>query len=62
MPILLIAAGALGGTALVRWAVREIRRVNEHLDDIRSAQMARARVEPVRRLRRDPDTGAYWPE
>ncbi|MGP8124092.1 MAG: hypothetical protein ACLP8B_26680 [Xanthobacteraceae bacterium] len=61
-PLILVFAGALGGTALVRWAVREVRRINDELDRIRSAQMAEARVEPVRRLRRDPETGAYWPE
>jgi hypothetical protein len=62
-PLILFVAGVLGGTVLVRWAVREIRRVNDELDRIRSAaRMAEARVEPVRRLRRDPKTGAYWPE
>ncbi|MDR3465335.1 MAG: hypothetical protein P4M07_05265 [Xanthobacteraceae bacterium] len=61
-PLILAVAGALGGTMLVRWAMREVRRVNDELDRIRTAGMAEARVEPVRRLRRDPKTGAYWPE
>jgi hypothetical protein len=61
-PLILVIAGALGGTALVRWALREIRRINAELDNLRSPPMAEARVEPMRRLRRDPKTGAYWPE
>lgn len=61
-PFMLVVVGALGGTVLARWAMREIRRVNEELDRIRTAHMAKARVEPVRRLRRDPKTGAYFPE
>jgi hypothetical protein len=61
-PLILVIAGVLGGTALVRWALREIRRINVELDNLRSPPMAEARVEPMRRLRRDPKTGAYWPE
>ena len=61
-PLILVVAGAIGGTALVRWAMREVRRINDELDRIRTAPMAEARVEPIRRLRRDPKTGAYWPE
>lgn len=61
-PFMLVVAGALGGTMLARWGMREIRRVNDELERIRTAHMAEARVEPVRRLRRDPKTGAYFPE
>lgn len=61
-PFMLVVAGALGGTMLARWAMQEIRRVNDELERIRTAHMAEARVEPVRRLRRDPKTGAYFPE
>jgi len=61
-PLLLVLVGALGGTALVRWGLREARRINDELDRVRAAHMAEARAEPVRRLRRDPVTGAYWPE
>lgn len=60
--LLLVLVGALGGTALVRWALREGRRINDELDRVRAAQMAEARVGTIRRLRRDPKTGAYWPE
>ncbi len=61
-PLILVLFGALGGTALVRWGMREVRRVNDELERVRTAGMAEARVEPVRRLRRDPVTGAYFPE
>jgi hypothetical protein len=47
---------------LVRWCVKEVRRVNAELDSVR----ARATVEPVDRgtlpkLKRDPRTGEYRP-
>jgi hypothetical protein len=61
-PLILVLFGALGGAALVRWGLREARRVNDELDHVRNARMAEARVEPMPRLRRDPVTGAYWPE
>ena len=53
-----IALGALGAAAIVHWVVKEVRRVNDELD-----QMKRA-VEPVARealptLRRDPATGDW---
>jgi len=60
-PLILVFASALGGTVLARWVMREARRVNNELDRVRSA-MAQPRSEPVHRLRRDPETGAYWPE
>ncbi|WP_315834548.1 hypothetical protein [Bradyrhizobium prioriisuperbiae] len=61
-PLILVIVGALGGTALVRWGLREARRINDELERARTARMAEARVEPIPRLRRDPVTGAYWPE
>jgi hypothetical protein len=61
-PLILLIAGALGGTALVRWGLREARRINAELEKLRAGRMAEARVEPIRRLRRDPVTGAFWPE
>jgi hypothetical protein len=56
------ALGAMGAAALVRWCVKEVRRVNAELDDVR----ARATVEPINRdtlpkLKRDPRTGEYRP-
>lgn len=58
-PLILIAAGILGGAALVRLAVREVRRVNRELDDVRKA--APDEQDRMPKLRRDPDSGTYRP-
>ncbi|MDQ8730797.1 hypothetical protein [Bradyrhizobium sp. LHD-71] len=66
-PLIAWGVGVLGGAALVRWAIREARRINRELDDAR-ARMAEARMaetvrtERIPTLRRDPVTGAYRPE
>jgi hypothetical protein len=61
-PAFVLALGLVGAAALVRWCVKEVRRVNADLDDVR----APATVEPIDRgalpkLKRDPDTGEYRP-
>ena len=58
--IIKVALGAVGAAAVVHWAVKEVRRINEELDRVR----APATVEPVARealptLRRDPKTGEW---
>ncbi|MDO8980120.1 MAG: hypothetical protein Q7V17_12900 [Afipia sp.] len=58
-PLILVAAGILGGAALLRLAVREGRRINRELDDARKAKPAEKESMP--KLRRDPDTGTYRP-
>ncbi len=58
-PLILIAAGILGGAALVRFAVREGKRVNRELDDARKAKPTEQEQMP--KLRRDPDSGTYRP-
>lgn len=58
-PLILIAAGILGGAALVRLAVREGKRINRELDDARRARPGEQ--ESLPKLRRDPDTGTYRP-
>jgi len=62
-PVLVLTFGMVGAAALVRWCVREVRRVGDELDAVR----AQAAVEPVDRsvlpkLRRDPRTGEYRPD
>ncbi len=52
----------LGAAAVTHWIVKEVRRVNEELDEARRVRVR----EPVRRddvptLRRDPRTGEYRP-
>lgn len=58
-PLILIAAGILGGAALVRFAVREGKRINRELDDARKARPDEQEQMP--KLRRDPDSGTYRP-
>ncbi|CAN5522160.1 hypothetical protein BH10PSE11_BH10PSE11_35330 [soil metagenome] len=58
-PLILIAAGILGGAALVRFVVREGRRINRELDDARKAKPDEQERMP--KLRRDPDSGTYRP-
>lgn len=59
MPFVLIAAGVLGGAALLRFVVREGRRINRELDDARQARLDEQ--DGVQNLRRDPSTGTYRP-
>ena len=53
-----VALSALGAAAVVHWVVKEVRRVNDELDQLKRA------VEPVAHkalptLRRDPATGDW---
>jgi hypothetical protein len=57
-PLVKLALGAAGATAIVHWAVKEARRFSEELDRLK------VRVDPFRRealptLRRDPATGEW---
>jgi len=61
-PVIAFALGVVGAAALVRWCVKEMKRVNAELDDVRG----RPAVEPVDRdalptLKRDPHSGEYRP-
>jgi hypothetical protein len=61
-PLLAVTLGMLGGAALVRWCVREVRRVSSELDHAR----AQAAVEPIDRnalpkLKQEPKSGEYRP-
>ncbi|MGA8649118.1 MAG: hypothetical protein WB677_00560 [Xanthobacteraceae bacterium] len=60
MPVFALAFGLMGTAVLVRWCVREVKRVNAELDALR------ARAEPIDRnalptLKADPRTGEYRP-
>lgn len=58
-PLILAIAGVVGGAALVRFVVRESRRINRELDDARHATLDER--EALTKLQRDPDTGTYRP-
>ena len=61
MPPLVAVAGALGSAAVVRWAYRTVKRVNQELEAARQARMAETTTPKAKTLRRDPATGAYRP-
>lgn len=62
-PLIAWGVGIVGGAALVRWAVKEVKRINRELEEARFAHMASGmRTERIPTLRRDPVTGAYRPE
>ena len=61
MPPLVAVAGALGSAAVVRWAYRTVKRVNQELDAARQARMAETATPEAKTLRRDPVSGASRP-
>ena len=62
-PLIVWGVGVLGGAALVRWAIKEAKRITRELEDARLARMAETmQTERSPTLRRDPVTGAYRPE
>jgi len=61
-PLIVFAFGVMGAAVVVRWCVKEVRRVNSELDEVR----AKATAEPLDRntlpqLKPDPKTGEYRP-
>ena len=61
-PVFALALVLMGTVVLVRWCVREVKRVNAELDEVRAEPAA----EPIDRgalpkLRQDPETGEYRP-
>lgn len=55
-----LVLGAIGAAAIVHWVVKEVRRVNEELDQLKAVPV----IEPVNRealptLRRDPHSGDW---
>jgi hypothetical protein len=62
-PVFIFALGLMGAAVLVRWCVKEMHRVNDDLDSVRSG----APVEPIDpaalpKLKRDPASGEYRPD
>ena len=52
---------ALGGAMAVHWVVKEVRRVNEELEQSRRVKVRIRDHENRPTLRRDPMTGEYRP-
>ncbi len=59
-PLVKWTLGALGAAAIVHWVVREVRRVNEELDQAKAVRIADREVRKTLRL--DPRTGEYRPQ
>jgi hypothetical protein len=58
-PLILIVLGVLGGSALLRLAVKESQRINRELDERRQRETVDSSGAVP--LRRDPKTGTYRP-
>jgi hypothetical protein len=58
-PLVKIALGALGAGAIIHWAVKEVRRINQELDRVKSASAIDRQSLP--KLQRDPQTGEFRP-
>ena len=59
-PLARIAIGVLGVGAIIHSIVKEVRRINEELDRVRSATTVDANVRSTfPTLRRDPHTGDW---
>jgi hypothetical protein len=57
-PLVKWTLGALGAAVVVHWVVKEVRRVNEELDQAKArVRLTDRKVYPT--LRRDPHTGEY---
>lgn len=55
-----IVLGTLGAAAVVRWVVKEVRRVNEELGRLKAAPAVHPEArEALPTLRRDPTTGEW---
>jgi hypothetical protein len=63
MPPLIAFAAAIGGIAVVRWAYKTARRINQELEEVRSSILNEPQPQPatIPTLRRDPATGTYRP-
>jgi hypothetical protein len=58
-PLVKWSLAALGGAMVVHWVVKEVRRINEELDQAKRAMVRISDLESRPTLRRDPMTGEY---
>jgi ribosome-associated protein YbcJ (S4-like RNA binding protein) len=56
-PLVKWSLAALGGAMVVAWVAKEVRRINEELDERRAVKIRDQAQRPT--LRRDPLTGEY---
>jgi hypothetical protein len=60
-PVLKWSLAALGGAMAVHWVVKEVRRINDELDQAKRVRVRVSDQENRPTLRRDPLTGEYRP-
>jgi hypothetical protein len=61
-PVIVFALGVVGAAMLARWCVKEVRRVNSELDEVRANASGELRDrDAMPKLKRDPKTGEYRP-
>ena len=58
-PLLKWTFAAFGGAAIVHWAVKEVRRINQELERVRAPNTESLARERLPTLRRDPRTGDW---
>lgn len=59
-PLVKWTLGALGAAAVVHWVVKEVRRINEELDQAKTVRIPERERRPTLKL--DPFTGEYRPQ
>jgi hypothetical protein len=57
-PLVRLALGAVGTGVVLRWVVKEVRRINEELDRVKAGSDPAVR-QGLPTLRRDPRTGEW---
>lgn len=62
MPLMVFAAGLVGGAVVIRWALGESQRINRELEEARIASLRETAAIRTRTLRPDPRTGVYRPD
>src|SRR5688572_26458361 len=60
-PLFAWALGALGAAALAKVVVKEWRRLNVELDEVKHTPASEPAAEALPKLKRDPETGVYRP-
>ena len=58
---IVLALGAVGAVVVLRWAMKETRRVNDELNRVRDPAVAEPVGDAFPTLKRDPSTGEYRP-
>jgi PIN domain nuclease of toxin-antitoxin system len=58
-PLVKVALGVLGAGAVIHWVAKEVRRINQELERVKTASAIDRQSLPT--LRRDPRTGEFRP-